>query len=159
PPNAGVGFVTGATMANFTCLGAARHALLRRAGWDVEADGLFGAPELPVIVGAHAHSTLFQALRYLGLGSARAARIPTDPQCRMNADNLATTLQRLRDRPVLVCAQAGEINTGAIDPMDEIAEACAAHGNAWLHVDGAFGLWAQASPMLSPMSKGVERAD
>lgn len=159
PKTSGVGFVTGATMANFTCLAAARHALLARHGWDVEAKGLFGAPEIAVVVGAHAHSTLFQALRYLGFGSERLTRVATDAECRMQPDALRRVLDGLPDKLVLVCAQAGEINTGAIDPMPAIADACAAHGDVWLHVDGAFGLWVQASPALKSMTAGIARAD
>jgi glutamate/tyrosine decarboxylase-like PLP-dependent enzyme len=159
PAASAVGFVTGGTMANFSCVAAARHVLLARAGWDVEADGLFGAPEVAVVVGAEAHSTLLVALRYIGFGAARVIRVPTDDEGAMLAPALAAALHGVAGRPTLVCAQAGEINTGACDPFDEIADACAAHGNTWLHVDGAFGLWAQASPTARALTAGVERAD
>jgi glutamate/tyrosine decarboxylase-like PLP-dependent enzyme len=157
PASCGVGFVTGAQMANVTCLAAARHALLARVGWDVEADGLRGAPELAVLAGEHAHATVLRALRLLGLGSARAHRVPADGQGRMRAGELARALARLPG-PALVCAQAGEVNTGASDPLAEIADAVGGHGRAWLHVDGAFGLWAAASPRLAPLLAGAERA-
>lgn len=158
PQQSGVGFVTGGQMANLSCLAAARHALLAAAGWDVEADGLRDAPELTVIVGEQAHATVFQALRLLGLGSAQARRVPADDQGRMLIGELRRTLE-LADGPVLVCAQAGEVNTGATDPLREITGAVAGHGQAWLHVDGAFGLWAAASPALRPLVDGAELAD
>jgi len=158
PPESAVGFVTGGQMANFSCLAAARHALLATAGWDVGADGLQGAPKLAVITGEHAHATVPQALRMLGLGSAGVHRVPADDQGRMRVDELCRALE-LTDGPALVCAQAGEVNTGATDPLPEIATAVTGHGRAWLHVDGAFGLWAAASPALRPMVGGVELAD
>ncbi|HEY5985425.1 MAG TPA: pyridoxal-dependent decarboxylase, partial [Streptosporangiaceae bacterium] len=158
PAGSAVGFVTGGQMANFSCLAAARHALLAGAGWDVEADGLCGAPELAVMVGEHVHATALHALRMLGLGSARAHRIPADTQGRMRPDDLARALKQVSG-PVLVCAQAGEVNTGATDPLREIAELVSGHGRAWLHVDGAFGLWAAASPSLRPLVDGAELAD
>src|SRR5688500_2254444 len=130
-------------MGNFTCLAAARHAVLAREGWDVEADGLSGAPEIRVSVGEHGHASLRVALRYPGHAPARALRIPTDRGA-MRADPLADALT---DGPSIVCAQAGEVNTGASDPLDAIADATSRHG-AWLHVDGAFGLWAAAVPAL-----------
>src|SRR5436190_23955478 len=131
PVDAAVGFTTGATMANFTALAAARHAVLARVGWDVEADGLFGAPEIRVHVGEHVHAALLSALRYLGLGAERAIRVPADDQGAMRADAL-----ELGDRPAIVCAQAGEVASGAFDPLAEIAARAREHG-AWLHVDGA----------------------
>jgi glutamate/tyrosine decarboxylase-like PLP-dependent enzyme len=154
PRDAAVGFTTGATMGNFTCLAAARHAVLAREGWDVEADGLAGAPEIRVVVGEHVHASLVVALRYLGLGPARALRIPAERGA-MRADALA---EALTDGPTIVCAQAGEVNTGASDPLDAIADATSRHG-AWLHVDGAFGLWAAAVPALRDLVRGAERAD
>ncbi len=157
PSSASVGFVTGCQMAHFTCLAAARHELLRRAGWDVEAEGLQGAPRLHVVVGDEVHVTVPRALRFLGLGAQRMIRVAADGQGRMIPSELAKTLARL-DGPTLVCAQVGNVNTGAIDAMDPIAEACARHG-AWLHVDGAFGLWAAASPTLKAALAGVARAD
>jgi glutamate/tyrosine decarboxylase-like PLP-dependent enzyme len=151
-----VGFVTGCQMANFTGLAAGRHRVLREAGWDVEARGLFGAPSIDVLVSEEAHNTIFMALRFLGLGSERVRRIATDGQGRMRADALAAAL-KVGSGPVIVCAQAGNVNTGAFDPLDAIADACADRG-AWLHVDGAFGLWAAASPECATLVRGVGRA-
>src|SRR3954451_20932746 len=157
PPDSGVGFVTGCQMAHFTCLAAARHAVLRDAGWDVEADGLQGAPEVRVISGDHAHTTVPVASRMLGLGFDRVRRIPSDDQGRMLPAELAAELEK-GEGPAIVCAQAGEINTGSFNPFEEIVEICRAHG-AWCHVDGAFGLWAAASPTRRHLVEGVERAD
>jgi glutamate/tyrosine decarboxylase-like PLP-dependent enzyme len=157
PAGASAGFVTGGQGANTTCLAAARHAVLRDAGWDVEERGLIGAPGVDVYVGEEAHTTIFSSLRLLGLGAGRAQRIPADDQGRMDAAALATRLGAA-DGPAIVCAQAGEINTGSFDPFEAIADACAARG-AWLHVDGAFGLWAAAAPGLRGLVTGVERAD
>jgi glutamate/tyrosine decarboxylase-like PLP-dependent enzyme len=156
PATTGVGFVTGCQMANFTGLAAARHRVLRDAGWDVESRGLFGASPIEVFVSDEAHNTLFMALRFLGLGSERVRRIPTDGQGRMRADALAAALRGGRG-PCIVSAQAGNVNTGAFDPIDEIADACAERG-AWLHVDGAFGLWAAASPERAQLVRGIDRA-
>jgi glutamate/tyrosine decarboxylase-like PLP-dependent enzyme len=153
PAASAVGFVTGATMANFTCIAAARGAVLGRAGWDVEADGLAGAPPIRVLVGEHVHASMLAALRYAGLGAARAERVPADEQGAMRADALT-----LGDGPTIVCAQAGEVNSGAFDPLGDLAAACRASG-AWLHVDGAFGLWAAASPRLRELTRGAELAD
>ena len=158
PPQAAVGFVTGGQMANFSCLAAARSALLAAAGWDVAAAGLRDAPELTVVLGEQAHVTLLQALRLLGLGTANARRVTADDQGRMSAAELRQVLAD-SGSPVLVCAQAGEVNTGAFDPLREIAAAVRQHGRAWLHVDGAFGLWAAASPALRGLTAGVELAD
>ena len=157
PASSGVGFVTGCQMAHFTCLAAARHAVLRAAGWDVEADGLQGAPELRVVAGAHAHITVAAACRMLGLGAARIRVVPADAQGRMLAAELAAAL-REHEGPQIVCAQAGEVNTGAVDPLAEIVELCRAAG-AWCHVDGAFGLWAAASPSRRGLLAGIEGAD
>jgi glutamate/tyrosine decarboxylase-like PLP-dependent enzyme len=151
-----VGFVTGCQMANFTGLAAGRHRVLREVGWDVEAQGLFGAPAIDVLVSEEAHNTIFMALRFLGLGSGRVHRIATDGQGRMRIDALAAAL-KASSGPVIVCAQAGNVNTGAFDPLEAIADACVARG-AWLHVDGAFGLWAAASPERATLVRGVERA-
>jgi glutamate/tyrosine decarboxylase-like PLP-dependent enzyme len=153
PPESGAGFVTGATLANFTALAAARHAVLARAGWNVEADGLFGAPPITVVVGEEAHSTLFKSLGLLGLGRKRVVRVPVDAQGRMRAD----ALPRLSG-PAIICTQAGNVNTGAFDPIGEICEKAHAAG-AWVHVDGAFGLWAAASPAYASLTAGIERAD
>ena len=154
PTDAGVGFTTGATMANFTGIAAARHALLARVGWDVEERGLAGAPAIRVLVGEQVHASLLVALRYAGLGAGTAVRVAVDDQGAMRADALREAL----DGPGIVCAQAGEVNTGAFDPLDAIADAAAEHG-AWVHVDGAFGLWAAASPRLRGLVAGAERAD
>ena len=153
PPESGGGFVTGATMANFTALAAARHAVLKRAGWNVEADGLFGAPPITVLVGAEAHPTLFKSLGMLGLGRSRVVKLPVDGQGRIRADSLPQL-----SGPAIVCAQAGNINTGAFDPYLEICAWAHAAG-AWVHVDGAFGLWALAVPELAPFTAGLAEAD
>jgi glutamate/tyrosine decarboxylase-like PLP-dependent enzyme len=158
PPGSSVGFTSGATMANFTGLAAARHAVLRRTGWDVEADGLIGAPPIRVIVGQDVHVSMLSALRYVGLGHARAERVPTDDEGRMDVQALAGVLEG-RDEPTIVCAQLGEVNTGAFDPIGRVVEAVRAHPNAWLHVDGAFGLWAAASPRLRSLVTGHDGAD
>ncbi len=157
PATASIGFVTGCQMANATCLAAARNAVLRKAGWDVEQQGLYGAPEIDVVVGGEAHITIFAALRYLGLGAARVRTVPVDGQGRMRPDKLRDALAGTIG-PAIVCAQAGNVNTGAFDPIDEIAALTRARG-AWLHVDGAFGLWAATSPKLRALTKGLERAD
>jgi glutamate/tyrosine decarboxylase-like PLP-dependent enzyme len=158
PAGCAVGFVTGGQMANFSCLAAARHALLAAAGWDVAADGLRQAPELTVVAGEQSHATLVQALRLLGLGSAGVRWVAADEQGRMIPAAAAAALAGA-DGPLLVCAQAGEVNTGAFDPLREIAGLVRERANAWLHVDGAFGLWAAASPRLRPLAGGVELAD
>lgn len=145
--------VTGATMANFTGLAAARHALLERAGWDVENDGLFGAPELTVVVGEEVHVSLLKALGMLGLGRRRVVRVPVDGQGRMRADPLPALNAR-----TIVCVQAGNVNTGAFDPAREICAAAKAAG-AWVHVDGAFGLFAAASPKYEHLTDGFADAD
>jgi glutamate/tyrosine decarboxylase-like PLP-dependent enzyme len=157
PAGAGVGLTTGCQMAHFACLAAARNRKLAETGWDVEADGLFGAPPLRVIAGAHAHTTVFAALRMLGLGSNRTEIVETDGEGRMLPGALARTL-RGGEGPAIVVAQAGDVNTGAIDPFPQIAEAVREYG-AWLHVDGAFGLWAAASPVLRRLVVGIEHAD
>jgi glutamate/tyrosine decarboxylase-like PLP-dependent enzyme len=153
PGDAAGAFVTGGTMANFCALAAARHAVLARAGWNVEADGLFGAPPVTVVIGEEAHPTLVKALGLLGLGRRRVLTVPTDAQGRMRAD----TLPLLRG-PAIVCAQAGNVNTGAFDPVAAIVDRTAPSA-AWVHVDGAFGLWAAASPALRAQCEGIERAD
>ncbi|HZW08761.1 MAG TPA: aminotransferase class V-fold PLP-dependent enzyme [Phycisphaerales bacterium] len=153
PAGSGVGFVTGATMANFTAMCAARHALLRRAGWDVEAQGLFGAPEFRVVVGEEVHASLLKALALAGLGRERVERVPTDAQGRMSA----AALPELDER-TLVCIQAGNVNTGAFDPVEEVCERARGRG-AWVHVDGAFGLWARACAERAHLARGVELAD
>ena len=159
PEDSGVGFATGATMANFTCLASARSAVLDRVGWDVEAKGLQGAPTVRVVLGDEIHSTDVYALRLLGFGSATAVRVPSDEQGRMRADELRRVLELAPDAPTIVIAQAGNVNTGAFDPLDEIADAVGTAGNAWLHVDGAFGFWAAAAPSLRHLVAGMDRAD
>lgn len=157
PADAGVGFVTGGQGANTTCLAAARHAVLANAGWDVEDDGLTGAPPVRILCGEQAHATIYTALRQLGLGAATPVRISADEQGRMRPDALRDALAR-SSGPTIVCAQAGNVATGAFDAFEPIAQACADH-DAWLHVDGAFGLWAAVSPALRHLTKGVARAD
>jgi glutamate/tyrosine decarboxylase-like PLP-dependent enzyme len=153
PAGAGGAFVTGATMANFSALAAARHAVLRRAGWNVEADGLFGAPPITVIIGDEAHPTLLKSLGMLGLGRNRVVRVPVDGQGRLRADRLPAIAG-----PTIVCTQAGNVNTGAFDPFAAVVAAAHARG-AWVHVDGAFGLWAAASPALATLAAGLGDAD
>ncbi len=157
PRQASVGFVSGATGAHFVGLAAARNALLRRQGWDVEADGLFGAPPIDVLVGDNAHTTIFAALRYIGMGARRVTRIPTDSEGRMLPEALASALDKVQGPP-LVILQAGQINTGAFDPATALIPLAKAHG-AWVHVDGAFGLWARACPSTAPLAHGLEEAD
>jgi glutamate/tyrosine decarboxylase-like PLP-dependent enzyme len=153
PPETGGGFVTGATMANFTALAAARHALLEQVGWDVEADGLFGAPPLTVVVGEEVHASLLKALGLLGLGRRRVVTVPVDGQGRMRAD----AFPKLKG-PSIVCIQAGNVNTGAFDPARELC-ALAHEAGAWVHVDGAFGLWAAAAPERAHLAEGLADAD
>ena len=157
PAAASVGFVTGCQMANATCLAAARGAVLRRAGWDVEQRGLFGAPEIDVIVGAEAHVTIFTALRLLGMGAARVRAVAVDGQGRMRPDALREATAGASG-PAIICAQLGNVNTGACDPLEEIAPLARARG-AWLHVDGAFGLWAATSPTRRRLTAGAALAD
>jgi glutamate/tyrosine decarboxylase-like PLP-dependent enzyme len=157
PPTASVGFVTGGQGANTTCLAAARHAVFSRVGWDVERDGILGAPRLNIFCGEQAHATIHTALRLLGLGAGTAVRVAADTQGRMDPDALDKLLAKA-DGPTIVCAQAGNVSTGAFDAFEPIADACAAH-DAWLHVDGAFGLWAAAAPATRHLTRAVERAD
>jgi glutamate/tyrosine decarboxylase-like PLP-dependent enzyme len=162
PEGTTVGLVTGATMGNFTSLAAARHAVLRRVGWDVEANGLIGAPEVDVVVGADLHASMVIALRLAGFGRDRPVRVPTDGEGRMRAPELRRILRELggRDRPTIVAAQAGEVNTGAIDDLAAIERIVREERDgAWLHVDGAFGLWAAAVPSMRGRVAGIERAD
>ncbi|MGD9998386.1 MAG: aspartate aminotransferase family protein [Ilumatobacteraceae bacterium] len=153
PEGTGVAFVTGATVANATALAAARDALLDGLGWDVQANGLFGAPPLQVVVGERAHSTLKKSLGLVGLGRERVHVVPADDQGRLRADLLPDL-----EGPVLVCAQAGEVNTGAFDPFEPIADWLEQRGG-WLHVDGAFGLWAMAEPSRARLVHGLDRAN
>jgi glutamate/tyrosine decarboxylase-like PLP-dependent enzyme len=153
PATSGVGFVTGATMANFTALAAARHAVLQAQGWDVERRGLFGAPEITVIVGAEVHVSVVKGIGLLGLGRERVMPIPVDEQGRM----IAAAIPPISG-PTIVCLQAGNVNTGAFDPAEDIIARLAGSG-AWVHVDGAFGLWAAASPTLRGLTRGLDQAD
>ena len=157
PATSSVGFVTGCHMANFTGLAAGRHEVLRRAGWDVERDGLQRAPRITVVVGDEVHISTVGSLRMLGFGTAELVRVPVDGQGRMRVDGLATALDAI-DGPCLVCLQAGNVSTGASDPMDALIPLAHARG-AWVHVDGAFGLWAAAVPALAPQVAGVTLAD
>jgi glutamate/tyrosine decarboxylase-like PLP-dependent enzyme len=157
PGGVAYGFVTGCQMANFTALAAARHGVLEAAGWDVEADGLVGAPPIRVIAGEERHVTIDRALRFLGLGTANLRLVPADGQGRMRPDALRSTLAEASG-PAIVCAQAGNVNTGAVDPLRDISEAAHEVG-AWVHVDGAFGMWAAATPSLRHLVEGIERAD
>jgi glutamate/tyrosine decarboxylase-like PLP-dependent enzyme len=153
PAGTGGAFVTGATVANFTALAAARNAVLARVGWDVEAHGLFGAPPITVMTGEEAHPTLLKSLGMLGLGRARIVRVPVDAEGRMRADALPAI-----QGPTILCLQAGNVNTGAFDPFEALTGPARAAG-AWVHVDGAFGLWAKAAPALRPLTRGLEEAD
>jgi glutamate/tyrosine decarboxylase-like PLP-dependent enzyme len=153
PVETGGAIVTGATMANLTGLAAARHALLGQAGWDVERDGLFGAPALTVVVGGEVHVSLLKALSLLGLGRDRVHRVPVDGQGRMRAEAVPSL-----DARTVVCLQAGNVNTGAFDPAREICRR-AREAGAWVHVDGAFGLWAAASPRYRHLTDGFDLAD
>ena len=157
PPQSTVGFTTGCQMANFTALAAARHKVLGDVGWDVEADGLNGAPTVNIVMGAEAHVTIHTALRYLGMGLRHAKLVAADGQGRMIASELEKVLAGCSG-PTIVCAQAGNVNSGAFDPLDAIAALTNARG-AWLHVDGAFGLWARASTQLAHLARGAEQAD
>ncbi|MEY2486365.1 MAG: hypothetical protein QOH39_2013 [Verrucomicrobiota bacterium] len=153
PPDSSGAFVTGATVANLCALAAARHAVLEQAGWNVEADGLFGAPSITVIVGGEAHPSLTKSLGVLGLGRTRLTKVPVDDQGRMLAGRLPDI-----SGPTIVCVQAGNVNTGAFDPAREICRHAHASG-AWVHVDGAFGLWAAAAPSRAHLAAGTEEAD
>ena len=157
PAGASFSFVTGCQMAHVTCLAAARHAVLERVGWDVETDGLGGAPRITVVTGGKRHVTIDRALRLLGLGSGGTVHVDVDSQGRMDVAALREALDGLAG-PLIVCAQAGEVNTGGFDALGEIAGLSRA-ARAWLHVDGAFGLWAAASPALRHLTDGVELAD
>lgn len=163
PRHCSAAIVTGAQVANTVGLAAARNALLHDLGWDVEARGLRGSPELHVLVGAERHDTITRSLRLLGLGSETALAVKADENGRMLADELASRLEPI-DGPVIVCAQIGNVNTGGVDPIARIADVieqrrARQRGQTWLHVDGAFGLWARASRALAPLTRGAERAD
>ena len=153
PPESSVSFVTGATMANFTALAAARQWVLDQAGWDVESQGLFGAPPITVIAGAEAHPTVLKSLGMLGLGRDRVVFVPADDQGRFRVDQLPVI-----KGPTIVCLQAGNVNTGSFDPIAEICDKVRSSG-AWVHVDGAFGLWALAAPKRAHLAEGIDQAD
>lgn len=162
PSDAGVGFVTGGQMASFTCLAAARDHVLRAAGWDVEANGLHGAPKVNLVTKAESHSTIGRAFRYLGLGERTATMLPVDDDDRLSVAALADHLAAVSG-PTIVCIEAGNVNTGAFDPFEEIADVVDAHrdrGNpTWVHVDGAVGLWARAGSRAADLTGGIERLD
>jgi len=157
PAGSSAGFVTGGQMANVTGLAIAVREVLRRTGWDVDADGLWGAPQVRVIAGEERHGTIDRALRFLGMGTGSILAVPADGQGRMTVPAVAEALAD-GDRPTIVCVQAGNVNSGAVDPIGEICD-LARRAGAWVHVDGAFGLWAAASPRLRSLLAGVERAD
>lgn len=157
PCGSSVGFVTGATMANFTGLAAARSHVLERAGWDVDRQGLFGAPAITVVIGDDAHTTVFSALQFLGLGHDRVMRVPTDDQGRMVVAEFASVIAGI-DGPLIVILQAGQINSGCFDDFAALVPIAKAR-DAWVHVDGAFGLWAQVSASHQHLTEGVELAD
>ena len=158
PAQASVGLPTGAGLGNTVGLAAARHAVLARQEWDVEARGLYGAPEITVVIGDEAHATLATALQYLGLGRDRVVRVPADEQGAMRADAAREAIAAV-EGPLIVALQAGNVNSGAFDPAAAVADAVASHPNAWVHLDGAFGLWAAVSPSLRHLVDGVDRAD
>lgn len=153
PKESAVGFVSGATMGNFTGLATARHSLLEQLGWNVEANGLFGAPEVQVVVGEEVHVSILKALSLLGFGSERVVKIPVDNQGRMRVDAFD-----FKDKPTIVCLQAGNVDSGSVDPLNELIP-MAKKKNAWVHIDGAFGLWAAASPPYEHLTRGLELAD
>src|SRR5690349_7608801 len=153
PPDCQGGLVTCATMASFTAFLAARHALLKRAGWDVTENGMFGAPSIEVVVGAEVHASVVKALSMAGFGKKRLTIVDADGQGRMRADRLPPLSER-----TIVCMQAGNVNTGAFDPADEICARAKQQG-AWVHVDGAFGLWARISPKYAHLARGFDQAD
>ena len=159
PAGTSIGFTSGCQMAHFTCLAAARHRVLQRAGWDVEERGLFGAPEIAVVVGSEAHATVLTALQYLGLGRSRVISVDSDAQGAMRLDALAAALPS-EAGPLIVSLQAGNVNTGAFDPLGPAIELIRGrHPDAWIHVDGAFGLWAAASPAYRHLVEGHAGAD
>lgn len=157
PEEASTGFVTGGQMANFTGLAAARQHVLAQAGWDDQRDGLQGAPRITVLAGEERHATIDRALRFLGLGTASLAPLPADDQGRLLLQPLAAALKD-REGPTIVCAQAGNVNSGSFDPIGDICQV-AHDAGAWVHVDGAFGLWAAASPQLRHLVSGIDAAD
>ena len=157
PGGTAAGFATGAMMANYTCLSAARHAVLARHGWDVNKRGLFGAPPVRVVVGRDRHDTIDRAARFLGLGQDAVREVATDSQGRVDSAALGSVLEA-GSGPLIVCLQAGEVHTGAFDPFADAVGIARTH-DAWVHVDGAFGLWAAASPRFRHLTDGMDAAD
>ncbi len=157
PAQSAVGSVTGGQMATWTCLAAARHQVLADAGWNVERQGLHAAPAVHVVAGAERHGTVDRAVRFLGIGTDRIVPVEVDDQGRMRADDLGVVLQRV-EGPTIVVAEAGNVNSGAFDPIADIVSTARDHG-AWVHVDGAFGLWARASDRRRHLADGVDTAD
>jgi glutamate/tyrosine decarboxylase-like PLP-dependent enzyme len=158
PASSSVGFVTGAQVSNYVCLAVARRAMLDRLGWDLGTRGARHAPELAIVVGEHRHGSVDRAARFLGVGSDEIVVVPADGEGRMLRDGLAAALERIEPGHAIVCLQAGEVHTGAFDPFTELIPLARAHG-AWVHVDGAFGLWAAASDGLRPLVDGAAEAD
>jgi len=158
PVDAAVGFVTGAQVSNFVCLAAAQHALLRRVGWDASGQGLRGAPPVRLVVGVDRHGSVDRAARFCGFGAQELVVVPADDQGRMLPDGLTAALAAAPDTPAIVCLQAGEVHTGAFDPLAELVPRAHDQG-AWVHIDGAFGLWAAASERLSHLTAGAGGAD
>jgi glutamate/tyrosine decarboxylase-like PLP-dependent enzyme len=158
PPQASFAFVTGCQMANFTCLNVARNFLFDQAGWDIEANGFYGAPRVRIICGDQKHNTITRALRMLGFGRNVMVELPTDKHGKLHVDEVRKEFERDRDTPTMVLLQAGEIHTGAFDDFRSIIPIAHAH-NAWVHIDGAFGLWAAASPQYAHFLAGAEEAD
>ena len=158
PGGSGVGLVTGGQMANTTCLAIARRTVLRRAGHDPDRDGLSGCPPVTVIVGAEAHTTIWRSLKFLGIGTAQVIEAPVDDQGRIVVGGVTAALATKAGSPTIVCAQAGNVNSGSFDPFADIADACAAR-DAWLHIDGAFGLWVAATQSRRSLVQGHDRAD
>ena len=157
-PTASVGFVTGAQVSNFVCLAAARHAMLRRRGWDLAERGLRGSPRVRLVIGEHRHGSIDRAARFLGWGQEDFVVVAADGEGRMLPRSLEEALQEIGDDAAVVCLQAGEVHTGAFDPFPELIDLARAHA-AWVHIDGAFGLWAAASPVLRHLTRGVDAAD
>lgn len=158
PKQSSVGFVTGCQMANFTALASGRNAILERSGWDLDSRGLFGAEPITVFMSDSGHATVRSALHMMGVGSAQIHEIPSDSQGRMHMSTLEAEIRRASGQPMIISVQAGNVNSGAFEPIEAIADLVQAE-NAWLHVDGAFGLWAAVSPELKTHLKGMERAD
>ncbi|WP_347344873.1 aminotransferase class V-fold PLP-dependent enzyme [Microbacterium sp.] len=158
PASASVGFVTGAQLSNYVCLATAQHAVLRRAGWDLTRRGLRGAPAVRLVVGTHRHGSIDRAARFCGIGADELVIVPADGEGRMVPAALTEALGDPDGTPTIVCLQAGEVHTGAFDPVDELVAIAQRH-DAWVHVDGAFGLWAAASPALRHLTAGIGDAD